>query len=531
MNAVAALSISALLLVTGPGGTQSSLQQSSTKPLASQKLTYEQARHLLMRAGFGGSPEQIRGLQLMGLDQAVSFLVDYERVPQQLKGHGVRPPKPIARATISKLSQDERRSLQRMRRRQDGQKLQRLRTWWIQRMIASPRQLEEKMTLFWHGHFTSGYRDVRNAFHMAIQNDLFREHATGNFGDLVLAISKDPAMLEYLDNRVNNRRKPNENYARELMELFTLGEGNYTEADVKQAARAFTGWTFRRGTSTFWFEERNHDYGKKTFLGREGYFDGDQIIDIILEQEAAPRHLAKKLLAYFAVDATEQEIEPYARLLRRANFELKPFFRTLFSSEWFYSSRVRGKVVKSPVVLVVSTLRMMGVTRIPENIAATLSRYCDQIGQSLMQPPNVKGWDGGAAWVTSSNLLTRYNIARSLISGVGRRGNTRGPLRNARQGTNERDVRRAVRGWGPVRFDILAEVKKAGASRPAEIINLVEKWFLVTPISHSSRKALRDFLKGADGSPALDLDNKPRATTILQELLHLLTTTPEFQVS
>jgi uncharacterized protein (DUF1800 family) len=530
MNAGAVLSILSLLLVTEPGGgTQSSPPESSTKRLASEKLTYDQARHLLMRAGFGGSPEQIRRLQRMGLDRAVSFLVDHDRLQQPLKRHGVRPPKPIARATFSKLSQDERRSLQRMRRRQDGQKLQRLRAWWIQRMIASPRQLEEKMTLFWHGHFTSGYRDVRNAFHMAIQNDLFREHATGNFGDLVLAISKDPAMLEYLDNRVNNRRKPNENYARELMELFTLGEGNYTETDIKEAARAFTGWTFRRGSSSFWFEERNHDYGKKTFLGEQGYFDGDQIIKIILKQEAAPHHLAKKLLAYFAVDANEQEIEPYAQLLRRTNFELKPFFRTLFSSEWFYSSRVRGKIVKSPVVLMVSTMRMMGVKSAPENIAATLSRYCDQIGQSLLQPPNVKGWDGGAAWVTTSNLLTRYNITRSLINAAGRRN--RGPLRDAGQGMNDRDTRKAVRDRGRVRFDILATIKKAGVSRPAEIITLLEKRFLVIPISQPRRQALHDFLKGADGSPALDLGNTPRAAIKLRELLHLLTTTPEFQVS
>ncbi|MEE9126118.1 MAG: DUF1800 domain-containing protein [Planctomycetota bacterium] len=549
MNAVAALTISLALLVPGPGSQPQpsipeTLPPSSTRALATQELTYKQARHLLMRAGFGGSPEQIKKLQQMGLQAAVAYLVDYERLPQDVPGHGVIPPEPIARGTFRRLSQDERRSLQRMRRRTDGRKLQRLRGWWLRRMVASERQLEEKMTLFWHGHFTSGYRDVRNAFHMAIQNDLLREHATGNFGDLVRAISRDPAMLEYLDNRVNGRRKPNENYARELMELFTLGEGNYTEKDVKEAARAFTGWTFRRGTSTFTFQERNHDYGKKTFLGQQGYFDGDHIIDIILAQEAACRHLARKLLGFFAVDATDEEIAPYARLLRRTNFELKPFFRTLFSSEWFHSDRVMGKIIKSPVVLVVSTIRMMGVTIGPGNTAATLARYCDQIGQSLLQPPNVKGWDGGAAWVTSSNLLTRYNITRSLITGVGRGGDNRNrrnqrnrrPIRSARQEMDEMDMRgqarnaRNDRAQGPAGFDILALVKKAGVSRPAEIVSLLEERFLVTPISKQRRQALFDFLEGADGSPALNLDSTRRATNKLNELLHLITTTPEFQI-
>ncbi len=542
MNAVAVLSVFSLFLASGPGGrTQQPPTPSSTKKLAAQKLSYKQARHLSMRAGFGGSPEQIGRLQRMGLDAAVAYFVDYEALPRHRPDHRVTPAEPIDRRTVRRLSQEERRNLQRTRRRQDGEKLRRLRAWWMARMVSSERQLEEKMTLFWHGHFTSGYRDVRNAYHMAIQNDLFRQHATGNFGDLVRAISRDPAMLEYLDNNQNNRRAPNENYARELMELFTLGEGNYTEADVKQAARAFTGWTFRRGSSTFTFDERNHDYGRKTFLGRQGYFDGDHIIDIILEQEAAPRHLARKLLAYFAVDATDEEIEPYAQLLRRTNFELKPFFRTLFSSEWFYSPRVMGKIVKSPVMLVVSTVRMLGARDVPQNTALGLCQYCDQIGQSLMQPPNVKGWDGGAAWVTSSNLFTRYNITRSLINGVraGRDGprDNRRPLRSPRRGVDDMDMRGQAPNQPAAQFrearqsNILTVIRQAGVSRPAEIIDLLEKRFLVIPLADERRKTLRSFIEGSDGSPALNLRSAQRASTKLKELLHLITTTPEFQIS
>lgn len=528
MNAVAVLTVSSLLLFGGAsGGTQPPVLSSSTKKLSTQKLTYKQARHLLMRAGFGGSPEQITKLQQMGLDGAVAHLVDYEQL-KPMRRHGLKPAEPVNARAVAQMSQDERRNLQRMRRRDDAQKLQRLRGWWIRRMVASERQLEEKMTLFWHGHFTSGYQDVRNAYHMAIQNDLFREHATGNFGDLVRGISRDPAMLEYLDNNRNNRRAPNENYARELMELFTLGEGNYAEKDVKEAARAFTGWTFRRGSSTFRFDERNHDYGKKVFLGREGYFDGDHIIDIILEQKAAPRLLAKKLLGYFAVDATDKEIEPYAQLLRQTNFELKPFFRTLFSSEWFYSNSVVGKIVKSPVMLVVSTVRMTGARDVSQDAALTLARYCDQIGQSLMQPPNVKGWDGGPAWVTSSNLLTRYNITRSLVNGI---GNGRPARRGGQAEMDSGQARDAAQSRIRGQIDVVTMVTRAGLSKPAEIINLLEKRFLLVPLAEQRRKALLEFLEGKDDSPALNMRQRRRATTKLKELLHLVTTTPEFQVS
>ena len=495
------------------------------------RFTYEHARHLLLRAGFGGTPEQVAELHAKGLEGAVRFLVDYEGIPDSLPSHDVRPTARPDRATMADLSQDERRRRNNMARRQDRQQFQQLRNWWMERMLRSPRPLEEKMTLLWHGHFTSGYQDVRNAYHMALQNELLRKNATGNFGELVREISRDPAMLEYLDNNRNNRRAPNENYARELMELFTLGVGNYTEMDIKEAARAFTGWTFARGTSQFRFVARNHDYGSKQFLGQTGNFDGDEIIRIILEQAAAPRHVAGKVLTYLAITPSAEELEPYAQLLRRGNYEIKPFLRTLFSSEWFYSDRVAAAQVKSPVMFTVSFLKAMDMSRVP---GALLVRHCAGIGQAIMEPPNVKGWDGGTAWITSSNLIGRYNITRDLISPrpAGRRGRGRGSrlsrvtdrVTDMMNPTTDRRIQFAER------FSAYDLVQEAGVSSPEEILALFEKRFLATGLAEERRQALIEFLGGMDGTAPLDLQNQRRASLKLSEFLHLMTTAPEFQI-
>jgi hypothetical protein len=494
------------------------------------RFTYEHARHLLLRAGFGGNPEQIDELHAMGLEKAVSYLVDYEEIPDPLPRQGVTSAERLDLSMLRGISQEERRKQTNMRRRQDRQKFQQLRSWWIERMIRSPRPLEEKMTLFWHGHFTSGYQDVRNAYHMALQNELLRKHATGNFESLVHDISRDPAMLEYLDNNRNNRRAPNENYARELMELFTLGVGNYTESDIVEAARAFTGWTFVRGTSQFRFAVRNHDNGSKEFLGQTGNFDGDDIIRIILEQPEAPRYIAGKILTYLAAAPSADELEPYSRLLRSGNYELKPLLRALFQSEWFYSDAVMAKQVKSPVMFVVSTLKAMGTSGVPGILAV---RRCESIGQAIMQPPNVKGWDGGVAWITSSNLIGRYNIARELISGRpgGRGGQRAGNQRPRVTDTMGMDLPQTDRPLQIAeRFSAYDLVQRAGISSPEEILDLFEKRFLALELAAERRQALIDFLGGADGTAPLDLRYRRRARTKLTEFLHLLTTAPEFQL-
>ncbi len=528
MNAVtlpvlAAITAALTSLTTPP-------DDNSTTPLATQTLSYAQARHLLMRAGFGGTPAEIKRLQALGVEGAVRHLVRFASIPTEFVAHGVTPVERPSREMFRMLDEDGRRKMRQKLRREDSRKLSGLRAWWIDRMLKSPRPFEEKMTLFLHGHLTSGYRDVRNAHHMAMQNDLYRKHAAGNFIELVQAVAKDPAMLEYLDNNRNNRRAPNENFARELMELFTLGEGHYTEKDIKEAARAFTGWTFHRREGGFHFNRGQHDFGKKTFLGQTGRFNGGDIIRIIFEQKEASQHLASELIEFFAIKATPSEIAPYAEILRQSKFDLAPFFTTLFSSKWFYSDRVRGQQVKSPVVLMISTLRMLGHTDLRSGACAMLALACRNVGQELFQPPNVKGWDGGAAWVTSSNLLTRYNMLRTVITG-------NAPNRNNMQsnrGGSQRDRRRnrtfVISGSASQR--LLSELRKKKPANSEEVLKELEARFLSVPLAPARRQTLLDFLAGADGSPTLDLQNKPRRwSNKVKELLHLLTTTPEFQIN
>ena len=525
----------AFALILGGGSTDPQRGGDPIEPMDPAAFKYQHARHLLLRAGFGGTPAQISELQAMGLQGAVDYLVDYQGVPDELPPHGVTPREFPARGSMAGVSQEERRRLNNMRNREDRQKFRRLRAWWMERMLRTSRPLEEKMTLFWHGHFTSGYQDVRNAHHMALQNELLRRNATGNFARMVGEVSRDPAMLEYLDNNRNNRRAPNENYARELMELFTLGVGSYTETDIKEAARAFTGWTFARGTSQFRFAPRNHDFGAKEFLGQNGDFDGDDIIRIILEQEATPRYVAGKILTYLAVEPTAEELEPYAELFRSFDYAIVPLLRALFSSKWFYSQRVMATQVKSPVMFVVSALKTVGISQFP---GAQMVRRCESIGQAIMQPPNVKGWDGGTMWITSSNLIGRYNIARDLVAPrpVGARG--RGRAR--RRGVSGQRPRVTDTMGGDRASDVPAQVaelfsaydavREAGVSSAEEIVALFEKRFLALDLAVERRQALIDFLSGADGTAPLNLEAPRRANTKLGEFLHLLTTAPEFQL-
>jgi uncharacterized protein (DUF1800 family) len=244
------------------------------------------------------------------------------------------------------------------------------------------------------------------------QNELFRGLALGNVRELTLAVSQDPAMLRYLDNFRSDRAHPNENYARELMELFTLGIGNYTEGDVRESARAFTGWTIDRGTRAFALDPRRHDDGRKTFLGRSGDFDGSDIVEIIFEQPAAARWFARKLLRFFVYDDPEPElVEAFAAVIRRHDYNLQPCLSLLLRSNVFYSARAYRALVKSPVEFVVGVHRLLGIERVNPAELGALGR----MGQVLFRPPSVKGWDGGGAWLNSQSLLARENFASALL--------------------------------------------------------------------------------------------------------------------
>ena len=314
---------------------------------------YDQARHLLLRAGFGGTPDQIRTLADWGAQKAVDYLLGYEEVPD------ADPPLPdrFDRDIIRPPTEDERRmyanarsrrdedSLAQLRLRQqqaernDRRQMREIQKWWLARMISTPRPLQEKMTLFWHGHFATSFRTIENSYHMYMQNQLFRSHAAGNFGELLFAIIRDPAMLAYLDNNDSRKDQPNENLARELMELFSLGLGNYSERDIKEGARALTGYSFR--DDSFEFNANNHDTGRKSILGVTGTLDGDGFVKAILSQRAASLYICRKFYRFFAteIDVTARErdlpkeaaamISDMDRAMRRANFEVKPALRAL----------------------------------------------------------------------------------------------------------------------------------------------------------------------------------------------------------
>jgi hypothetical protein len=383
----------------------------------------EEAAHLLRRAGFGGTPEQVRQLAALGRDAAVDYLVDYERVPigdepYPLEDSDVRP---LERRLLQNLEDEERQEIAQMLRRLNDRHMQAVREWWIRRMVVTNRPLQEKMVLFWHGHFTSGYREVRSWRDLYVQNQLFRENALGRFRDLLVAISRDPAMLKYLDNARNVKTSPNENYARELMELFTLGEGKYDERDIKEAARAFTGWGV--DVDGFRFYPRRHDFGTKTLFGSKGRFDGEDVIDVLLRHPSSSRWMARCLLEFFVVpDPLSEEIEELAAVLRESKFDFRESLRHLFKSDLFYSDRARFAQIKSPVDLVVGAVRALEMETVNP---AGLWAQCRSMGQNLFQPPNVKGWDGDADWITTNTLFARYNFGVKLVGeGVRPRGRT-----------------------------------------------------------------------------------------------------------
>jgi len=279
-------------------------------------------------------------------------------------------------------------------------------------MAYTTRPLQEKMTLFWHGILTSSNGKIGEPTLLFNQNQLFREKGMGRYDEMLKAISRDPAMLVYLDSRTNKKKAPNENYSRELMELFTLGIGNYTEDDVRESARAFTGWYLQRKT-TFLFKENQHDSNDKVFLGQTGNWDGDDAVDIIMQQPASAEYIVKRLWAFFAYPDPEPTIvERLAKIFRDNNTEIRPVMRAIFESDEFYSSRAAQALVKGPADLIASTIRSLSL----DTNSSQFRRGMRAMGQELFYPPDVSGWEGGAKWINSSTLLERINFANVVAN-------------------------------------------------------------------------------------------------------------------
>lgn len=369
----------------------------------------DEARHLLSRTGFGISPMEWQQLQSRGYSDNVKRLLDRVRVePQSLPPAWVNEPPPNFRK-LRTLSKEQKKAFRKRMREQ----AQNLKAWWYAEMLSTDSPLTEHMTLFWHNHFTSSTRKVRWPILLYRQNLLLRRHAIGSFRELLHAIARDPAMVLYLDNQTNRKSQPNENFARELLELFTLGEGHYTEADIKAAARAFTGWKVNRKTAAVVMRRRQHDGGVKVFLGKRGHFSGDDIIEILLQQPQLALHITEKLWREFISDTPDKrELARLARIFRNNDYRIRPLLYALLTSAAFRDPRNYGTAIKSPVELIVGSIRTL---QIPMQDQQKLVKAGRALGQDIFDPPNVKGWPGGTYWIDSNTLLLRQEFSRRLL--------------------------------------------------------------------------------------------------------------------
>lgn len=358
-------------------------------------------QHLSWRAGFGAGPAYINTW-------------DHRRwnrfLDQVLKGGGKAPasievPEAVLTPHVegmrpARLTTDQRKA----QRKRNSEGMRRLNLAWMDVMSTTDHPLREKMSLFWHGHFACRVNDVRQN---QLMLDVIRRHALGNFRDLLFGVSKSAAMLRFLNNQQNRKQHPNENFGREVMELFTMGRGHYTEKDVKEGSRAFTGWGYN-AAGEFVFRQRQHDEGVKTFLGKTGKFNGDDVLNIILEQKATAQHITGKLCRFFVNDHPDpDQVNRLAEKFYQSDYHLGSLMEDIFRSDWFYAAENRGNLIKSPVELLAGMQRSIPVSFGREQVELLFQRIMDQ---TLFYPPNVGGWPGGRDWIDSSTLLFRMRL-------------------------------------------------------------------------------------------------------------------------
>jgi hypothetical protein len=433
IGAIATCLSPAIAQTAGPANWQNDLA-----PIPPGDWNYDFAAHLLERAGFGGTPDEIQVLAKMTPAQAIARLVRFEGTDTSqlppFEHSGIHDPGlepfPPTRPAVTDLAKEKGEALGIKVKPTGNRRLQpivdeffywlrasvletnRVSYWWANRMLTSPRPLEEKMALFWHGHFASNEAKVRDYRKLLAQLELFQHKGTGNFRDLTVAVAQDPAMLSFLDAGVNVKGASNENFAREIMEIFTMGVGHYTETDIREAARAFTGWNYV--DVKFVVNKDQHDDGEKTFLGHTGRLDGVDVIDIIMQQPATADYIAGKIYRFFVRQELSPELQKQlGSVLRDGHYEIAPLLEKIFLSRDFYSPASVGTQIKSPVQLAVSTYKKLGAKNIPGvpdfNVATAA------LGQQLFSPPTVAGWAGGQSWITPGLLLERGNLARDIL--------------------------------------------------------------------------------------------------------------------
>ena len=569
-------------------------------PITAADWSYDRAEHLLGRAGFSGTPEEIQKLADMSPAEAVRSLVEYDGIPnahlQPFEHSGLFDESladfPPSRPAATELATEKGESMGIRVKPEDVNRhmqpvsdrffywlratqleTRRVGYWWAERMLDTNRPLQEKMALFWHGHFATAQNKVRDYRKMLGQVDLFERHAAGNFGDLLQAVAKDPGMLYYLDAGVNVKGAANENFAREVMELFSMGVGNYTERDVREAARAFTGWNF--DNLDFVVNAELHDDGEKTFLGRTGNFDGVEVLNIILEQPVTAEYIAAKIYRFFVRDEPGDVLTTkLGEVFRNADYELRPLLTTIFLSRDFYSEASNGAHIKGPVEHVITMLNQLGaedVPGVPDFNSTTIG-----LGQHLLNPPSVAGWAQGRSWITPALLQRRGNVAFDYLfpDVVGFRdpnflsrggdGTIGARLRSGQNFTaaialdptaemtafnmaaRERDELfntrvSGYRAWatamqkliptprGAARVDMTRMVLDAGATTTTQAVDHLLGRFLRLPVSSDMRDGLIELLDAELGTTDL-----ARADTFMEDPLrmvtHLIMSTPEYQI-
>jgi uncharacterized protein (DUF1800 family) len=486
------------------------------------------AAHLWNRAGFGGRPDEIDALLKLSPAAAIKQFLNYEQL------HETHPDwnTDITPEQFRKFTPEQRKDAAKMQ----SNNIEDLKCWWLRRMVETKRPLLEKMTLFWHGHFATGAEKVNSPYLMYGQNQTFRAHATGNFRELVLAVCKDPAMNRYLDGNANVKRKPNENFARELMELFTMGVGNYTEDDVKAAARAFTGWGM--DGEQFHFHPSHFDDGEKTFLGHTGALDGIDVLDIVVAQPATARFICRKLFEFFSHADPEPEIvDALADVFRESTYEIKPVLAALFASEAFFSARAIRTQIKSPAQLVAGTLRLWQVGAKNDRPYVNAMR---QMGQDLFYPPNVKGWPGGEDWINTTTLMERYNFANLVVNNAfvplpapPAPAANKAPATPA-AGQKDKPEAKVESPKPALTAPALALPLFAGKKEtPEQLVDQLAEALLQGPLPDTQRKELIEFAVNNDaahgGAPMID-PQSPAGLKKLKSLTNLLMSSAAYQL-
>lgn len=394
---------------------------------------------------------------------------------------------------------NERREITRKYQRQQGADLRALREWWLRRCRYTAFPLREKMTLFWHGHFATSSDKVKNGFLMWQQNETLRAYALGNFRELSDEIAHDPAMMRYLDLDRSSKGKPNENFARELMELFMLGEGvRYTEDDVKESARAFTGARIDTRNFGYVLAKRQFDNGQKQFLGKTGNFDATDIVDIICEQPECAEFVSQKIWKFFAgSEPTTALSAKLAQTYRSSDYDTKALLRAIFMSPEFYAPDVVRHEVKSPVQWLVQTSKVLDA---PLGPPAVNDQALRQMGQVMYAPPNVKGWEGGQSWINSSTFLLRCNLAGAMVKGDGMKPD----------GSPAKAL--------PIDWEKVAP--SSLRNDPPKLVDALAFRFFNAPLPPEDRQRFIEFVKerGTDDEA-------------IKDLVHLFLSTPEYQLT